>query len=99
MPFKIVFAPLPVAPAVLPKVIADNCIGLDIALHKDHVEQDKEEANGEEEEEENNKSTQASALSPQMARVIQWNVPCLYQQKAHRLLKQTRSSQISLLEM
>ena len=33
------------------------------------------------------KSDQASALSPQMARVIRWNVPGLYQQKAHRLLK------------
>ena len=27
------------------------------------------------------------ALSPQMARVIRWNVPGLYQQKAHRFLK------------
>ena len=33
------------------------------------------------------KFAQASALSPQMARVIRWNVPGLYQQNAHRLLK------------
>ena len=32
-------------------------------------------------------SDQASALSPQMVRVIRWNVPGLYQLKAHRLLK------------
>ena len=38
--------------------------------------------------EEKDKSAQASALSPQMARVIRWNVPGLYQQKAHRLLKE-----------
>ena len=34
-----------------------------------------------------NTSDQASALSPQMAKVIRWNVPGLYQQKAHRLIK------------
>ena len=33
------------------------------------------------------KSDQASALSPQMAIVIRWNVPGAYQQKAHWLLK------------
>ena len=36
---------------------------------------------------EKDKSEQASALSFQMARVIRWNVPGLYQQKAYRLLK------------
>ena len=35
---------------------------------------------------ENDKSAQASALSPQMARVIRWNIPGVYQQNAHRLL-------------
>ena len=32
-------------------------------------------------------SSQANALFSQMARVIQWNVPCLYQQNAHRFFK------------
>ena len=36
---------------------------------------------------EKDKSDQGSAVSPQMARVIRWNVPGLYQQNAHRLLK------------
>ena len=37
--------------------------------------------------EEKDKSSQASALSFQIARVIRWNIPGLYQQNAHRLLK------------
>ena len=36
---------------------------------------------------EKDKSAQASALSPQMAKVIRWNIPGLYQHKSHRLLK------------
>ena len=32
-------------------------------------------------------SAQESALSSQMARVIRWNVPGVYQQQSHRLLK------------
>ena len=36
---------------------------------------------------EKDKSAQASALSPQRARVIRWNIPGVYKQKAHKLLK------------
>ena len=32
-------------------------------------------------------------MSPQMARVIRWNVPGLYQHKAHRLLKKIMEHQ------
>ena len=77
--------PLP-APAVLPKILAKMGIRPDIVLEKDEEEQDAEDVNGEDEQVDKDKSAQASALSPQMARVIRWNVAGLYQHKEHRLL-------------
>ena len=79
-------APPPPAPAVLPTILAEKGIGPDIVLEKDEEEHDAEDENSEDEQADQDKSAQASALSPQMARVIRWNVPGLYQQKAHRLL-------------
>ena len=72
---------------MLPKILAEKTIGPDIVLEKDEEEQDAEDENGEDEQANQDKSAQASALSPQMARVSRLNVPGLYQQKAHRLLK------------
>ena len=65
-----------------PNVLADKGIGSEIEPEKEELEEQYEDVL-----EEKNKSDQARALSPQMARVIRWNVPGLYQQKAHRLLK------------
>ena len=87
LPAQAVSAPPPPAPAVLPKILAEKGIGPDIVLEKDEEEQDAEDTNGEDEQADKDKSAQANALSPQMARVIRWNVPGLYQQKAHRLHK------------
>ena len=78
--------PLP-TPAVLPKVLVEKAIEPDIALNTDEEEQDEEEEYGDKEQKESDKSAQASALSPQMARIIRWNVPGLHQQKAPGLLK------------
>ena len=72
---------------MLPKVLAEKGIGPDIVLEKDEEEQDEKDYNSEDEQVEKDELAQASALSPQMGRVIQWNVPGLYKQKAHRLLK------------
>ena len=72
-------APLAARP-VQQNILADKGIWSEI-------EPEKEEQEQEDVIEEKDKSDQASALSPQMARVIRWNVPGLYQQKAHRLLK------------
>ena len=69
-----VLAPPPPAPAVLPKIIAEKGIGPDIVLQKIKDEQDKKDVNGVDEQVDKDKSAQASALSPQMARVIGWNV-------------------------
>ena len=87
LPVQAVSAPALPAPAVLNKIRAEKGIGPDIVLEKNKEEQDAEDENGEDEQVDKNKSAQASALSYQMARVIRWNVPGLYQQKAHRLLK------------
>ena len=94
-----VSAPPPPAPAVLPKILAEKGIGPDIVLEKDEEEQDAEDENGEYKQEDQNKSAQASALSPQMTRVIWWNVHGLYQKKRTDFLKESQSIQISLLEM
>ena len=87
LPAQAVTAPPPPAPAVLPKILAEKGIGPDIVLKNDKEDQDAEDENCEDEQADKNKSAQASALSTQMARVIRWNVPGRYQQKAHRLLK------------
>ena len=65
-----------------PKVLTDKGIGPEIEPEKEEQEEQYEDVF-----EDKDKSDQASALSPQMARVIRWNVPGLYQQKAYRLLK------------
>ena len=77
MPYAVFAPPLP-APAVLPKILAEKGIGPDIVLEKDEEQQDAEDENGEDKQVDKDKSAQASALSPQMARVIWWNVPGLY---------------------
>ena len=74
-------APLAARP-VQPKVLADKYIGSEIEPEKKEQEEQYEDVL-----DEKDKSDQANALSPQMARVILWNVPSLYLQKAHRLLK------------
>ena len=65
-------APLADRP-VEPKVLADKGIGSEIESEKDEQEEQYEDVL-----DEKNKSDQASALSPQMAEVIRWNVPGLY---------------------
>ena len=87
LPVQAVPAPPLPAPAVLPKILAEKGIRPDIVLGKDEEEQDAKDEYGENEQVDKDNSAQASDLSPQMARVIRWNVPGLYQQKAHRLLK------------
>ena len=67
---------------VHPKVLADKGIGPEIEPEKEEQEEHYEDVF-----EDKDKSDQASALSPKIARVIRWNVPGLYQQKAHRPLK------------
>ena len=74
-------APLAARP-VQPRVLADKGIGPEIEPKKEEQEEQYEDVLNEKE-----KSDQSSALSPQMARVIRWNVPGLYKHKAHRLLK------------
>ena len=70
LPAQTVSAPPPPAPAVLPKILAEKGIRLDIVLAKDEEEQDEEDETGEDKQVNKDKSAQASALSPQMARVI-----------------------------
>ena len=74
-------APL-AARLVQPNVLADKEIGSEIEPEKEEQEKQYEDVL-----DKKDKSDQASALLPQMARVIRWNVPGLYKQKAHRLLK------------
>ena len=82
MPPQVALQAPPAAPPVQPKVLADNGIGPEIEQEEKEQEEKYEDVL-----EENNKSAQASAISPQITRVIRWNVPGLYQQKAHRDLK------------
>ena len=65
-------APLAARP-VQPNVLEDKGIGSEIEPEKEEQEEQYEDVL-----EEKNKSNQASALSPQMARIIRWNVPGLY---------------------
>ena len=82
MPPQVAFEAPPAALPVQPKVLTDKGIGLEIEPEENEQEEQYEDVL-----EEKDKSAQASSVSPQMARVIRWNVPGLYQQKAHRLLK------------
>ena len=68
----------PAARPVQDKVLADKGIGPEIELEKEEQDEQYEDVL-----DEKDKSDQASALPPQMAIVIRWNVPGLYQQKAH----------------
>ena len=68
--------------ALQPQILVDKRIGPEIEPEKKEQEEQYEDVL-----DEKDKSDQASALSPQMARVIRWNVPGLYRQKAHRLIK------------
>ena len=70
LPAQAVSAPLPPAPAVLPKILAEKGIEPDIGLEKDEDEQVAKVENGEDEQVDKDKSYQANALSLQMARVI-----------------------------
>ena len=74
-----VFEAPPAARLVQPKILADNSIGVEIKPEKEEQYIDVLKKK--------DKSDQANALSPQIAKVIRWNVPGLYQQKTHRLLK------------
>ena len=67
---------------VQPKMFADKGIGPEIEREREEQEEQYENVL-----KEKDKSDLASALSPQMARVIQWNVPGIYQLTSHRILK------------
>ena len=82
IPTQVALEAPPAARPVHPEVLADKGIGPEIEPEKDEQYEDVLK--------EKDKSDQASALSFQMARVIRWNVPGLYQQKAHRLHKKIR---------
>ena len=71
----------PAARPVQDEVWTDKGINPEIA------EKEEQEEQYEDVLDEEDKSDQASALSPQMAWVIRWNVPGSYQQNAHRHLK------------
>ena len=67
---------------IQPKILADKGIRPEIEPEKKKQKEQYKDVLANK-----NKSAEASDLSPQMARVIRWNVPDLYQQKKHRLLK------------
>ena len=71
----------PAGRPVQPKVLADKGIGHEIKPKEEEKKKKYEDIR-----EVKDNTAKASALSPQMARVICWNVPNLYQQKAQRLL-------------
>ena len=77
-----------------PKVLADKGIVAEIEPEKEEQKEQYEDVL-----EDKDKSDQASALSPQMTRVIRWNVPGLYQKKPTDSLTKSRSTPISFLEM
>ena len=82
IPLQVAFEEPPAARPVQPKVLADKGIGPEI-----EPEENEQNEKYEHVLEAKDKSAQASALTPQITRVIRWNVPCLYQQTAHRLVK------------
>ena len=75
---------------VVPNVLSEKGIGSKIEPEKEKQEQYEYLL------EEKYKSIQSSALSLQMARVIRWNGPGLYQKNAHRLLKKISEHQYIL---
>ena len=80
-PARPALEPPPAAQQIQLKFLADKGIG--------PVQEPEEEEEKQYEDilDEKDKSAQASALPRQMARVIRWNIPGVYQQTAHRLLK------------
>ena len=73
--------PPPVAPQMQLKVLAEKGIG------PEQKPEEQEEKQYEDILDEKDKSAQASAVSPQMERVIRWNIPGVYLQQTHRFLK------------
>ena len=73
---------LPAAQPVQPTFLADK--GIRSEIEPKEKEQDEQYENILEHKD---KSDTASALLPQIKRIIRWNLPNLYQQNAHRLLK------------
>ena len=82
MPPQVAFEAPPAARPVQPKVWADKGMRPEIEPEKKEQEEQYEDVL-----KDKDKWAQASALSPQMAKVIRCNVTGLYQQKAHRQLK------------
>ena len=70
----------PPTPAVRFKVLVENGIGSDIAS-------EDEDENVEEKKEFEEQPAPGSGLSPHLKTVIRWNIDCLYQATACRLLK------------
>ena len=77
MPSQVALEAPRAALPVQPKVLANKGIGPKI-----EPEEKEQEELYEDLLEEKDKSAQANALSPQMAKVIRWNVPGLYQQNS-----------------
>ena len=61
LPAQAVAAPLPPAPAVLPKILVENGIGPDIVLEKDEQEPDEENEPGEDKQVDKDKWAQESS--------------------------------------
>ena len=78
IPPQVAYVALPAAYPMKPNVLAYQGIDPEKQKQKEQYENVLEDRD---------KSDQTSALSPQKAMVIRWNVPSLYQQNAHRLLK------------
>ena len=86
LPARRALEPPPSAPQLKLKILAKNGIG----QQKEPVEE--KEKQFEYLLEETDRSIKASALSPEMARVICWIIPSVYQRKANRLQYKSRSS-------
>ena len=82
MPPQVAFEAPPAALPVQHTILADKGIGLEI-----EPEDKEQQVQYEDILQQKDKSAQASALSPQMAKVIRWNVHTLYQQNTYRLLE------------
>ena len=82
IPPQVALETAPAARPVQPKVLAVKGIEPEIEPEKEEDEEQYDDVL-----DEKDRSDQANALSPQMARVIRWNVPSLYKQKAQRLFK------------
>ena len=81
LPARLALKPPPTAPQMQFKVLAEKNLG------PNREPEEEEEKQYEDILDDKDKSAQARTLSPQMSRVIRWNIQSVYQQKAHRLLK------------